>query len=118
MTVRAINPVTGDIITNNVQFLTGVEEIRQTIETRLRLFMGEYFRDITEGTPWFQLILGKEKTLTSRDAAIKNRVINTDGVVKITAYNANTEYGSRSYNVSMSVLTKYGVTELKIEGVV
>ena len=53
MTVRKLDE-NGDIVTSGVQFITERDEIAQTVKTRLRLFLGEYFRDTTDGTPWFE----------------------------------------------------------------
>lgn len=115
MTVRRLDPVTGDIVTSGQQFLTGIEEIAQTIETRLGLFLGEYFRDITEGTPWHQTILGKEGSLHSKEAAIRNRIVRTPGVVRITRFNADFNPDTRAYSVSVEAMTTYG--ELKLNKV-
>lgn len=110
MTVRKLNPETGDIATSGVQFIQpSREEIAQTILTRLRLFYGEYFRDITDGTEWFQRILGKQKTLQGRDAKIKVRIAQTPGVVSIVSYNADFDLASRTYSATCEVLTQYGV---------
>ena len=57
MTVRLLDSDSdGDITTSGQQFTTEVEEIAQTVKTRLRLFLGEYFRDVTDGTPWWESI--------------------------------------------------------------
>lgn len=118
MTVRALDPVTGDIITHGAQFVTGLDEIVQGIQTRLKLFMGEYFRNITEGTPWFQTILGKGGTFTSKEAAIRNRILRSKGVTEILALQANFDIDSRTYSISVSILTTYGATEFLVDGVI
>ena len=107
MTVRRLDE-NGDIVTSGVQFITEREEIAQTIRTRLRLFLGEYFRNSQDGTPWFQDILGKGSTLTNKDAAIKRRIVQTDGVLQILTYDADYDINTRQYTVSGSVLTTFG----------
>lgn len=113
MTVRKLDPVTGDIVTSGDQFITGREEIAQTIQTRLRLFTGEYFRNILEGTPWFDFILTKRGTATSKDAILKNRIIRTPGVLQLTAYNATFDVDARRYSISASVLTEDGLLPIE-----
>jgi hypothetical protein len=108
MTVRAIDPVTGDIVTSGVQFITGRDEIAQTITTRLRLFSGEYFRDTRDGTPWFQVILEKSSTLTQKDAAIKRRIAETEGVINLLSYSTDFDINQRNYTVQCEVETQYG----------
>lgn len=107
MTVRRLD-ANGEIVTSGSQFLTGAEEIAQTIVTRLRLFLGEYFRDITDGTPWFQNILVKSGSLESKDAAIKIRIVRTPNVIGLTRYNSDYDIDSRTYSISGEVLTPFG----------
>lgn len=107
MTVRRLDE-NGDIVTSGVQFISKRDEISQTIQTRLRLFLGEYFRNSKDGTPWFQDILGKGSTLTNKDAAIKRRINQTDGVLQILTYNADYDINTRQYTVTGSVLTTFG----------
>lgn len=111
MTVRMLDE-NGDIVTSGVQFISERDEIAQTIKTRLRLFLGEYFRNKNEGTPWFQSILIKGGTLSSKDAQIKRIIQRTDGVIQITSYNAQYDINTRTYDISASVLTKFGQVEL------
>lgn len=116
MTVRRLDPITGDIVTRGRQFITGKlsqEEIAQTIRTRLRLFYGEYFRNITIGTPWFQVILDKNATLAQRDAAIKRIIIQTEGVLQLLKFETDYILATRSYTVSAEVLTATGALSLQ-----
>lgn len=108
MTVRKLDE-NGDIVTQGTQFLTGVEEIEQTIRTRLRLFLGEYFRDITDGTPWFEQILGKGASMNVREAVLRNRISRTPGVVRLTSFNTDFNVDTRKYTVTAGVLTTYGL---------
>jgi len=114
MTVRLIDPETGDIVTSGVQFTTEVEEIAQTVKTRLRLFLGENFRDITDGTPWWESILGKAGTLSSKEAIIKSRIIRTEGVIRLTSFSTDFDINTRVYSVNAGILTTYGNTELTV----
>ena len=114
MTVRLIDPDTGDIVTSGDQFIDGVEEIAQTVKTRLRLFLGEYFRDVTDGTPWWESILGKDGTLSSKEAIIKSRILRTDGVVRLVSFSTDFDINTRVYTVNAGILTTFGITELTV----
>jgi hypothetical protein len=117
MTVRRLDESTGDIVTRGRQFITGdntQEEIAQTIKTRLRLFSGEYFRDVTDGTPWFQVILDKNATLAARDAAIKQRIVQTDGVLQLVTFETDYDISSRGFTVSAQVLTAVGLASIQL----
>lgn len=107
MTVRKLDD-DGDIATSGTQFIADQREISQTIDTRLGLFTGEYFRDILDGTPWFQSILGKGQSLSIKDAAIKRRVLQTDGVLSIYEYSSDFDLSSRGYAITMGVVTPFG----------
>lgn len=118
MTVRRLDAETLDIVTRGQQFLTGREEIAQTICTRLRLFLGEYFRDITDGTPWFQSILGKFENLNAVEAILRNRISRTAGVVRLLSFNMDYDLASRTITVSSFVLTQFGEQEVVFNGTV
>lgn len=107
MTVRRLDD-NGDIVTQGVRFIGEREEIAQTIRTRLRLFYGEYFRDITDGTPWFQTVLGQRINDDARESVLRERIAKTEGVINLIAFSADFDEDTRKYTVTASVLTKYG----------
>ena len=108
MTVRKLDE-NGDIVTSGKIFTSQADEIAQTIRTRLRLFLGEYFRDITDGTPWFEQILGKNVNMSAREAALRNRIASSPGVIRLIAFDVNfPDVNARSLTVTASVLTQYG----------
>lgn len=81
------------------------EMIRQMLQTRLLLMAGEWFLDITEGTPYSTLILGKG-TKPYYDQAIKARILGTYGVTEIADYSSTLK--NRSLAVNCKVNTIYG----------
>lgn len=115
MRVRALDE-NGDIVTNGNIFIYDRECIRQTIVTRLKLFLGEYFRDINDGTPWFESILGKFQNINAVEAILRNRIVRTTGVVRLLSFNMDYDANdtTRTLTVSGSVLTQYGVQEFEV----
>jgi len=111
-TVRALDPVTGDIVTSGYQFLSGRQAVSQTVQTRLKLILGEYFRDVKDGTDWFGTVLGKGSTLSNRESVLKNRIARTAGVNQITAFSASLDVNARTYSITVSILTDDGLIEL------
>jgi hypothetical protein len=87
--------------------------VGQAILTRLKLWKGEWFVDITDGTPWMQLILGKN-TKASADAAIKQRILSTPGVTSISNYSSSYNGTTRSLSVSVTANTLYGPVTVTI----
>lgn len=117
MTVRLLD-ANGDISTSGRQFTDEINEVTQTVTTRLRLFLGEYFRDVTDGTPWFEQILGKGSSLEGKEAAIKNRIIRTDGVTRLISFSTDFDIGTRTYTVNAGILTPYGNTQIIVTDVI
>lgn len=115
MTVRALDTA-GDIVTSGTIFIDSQNEIAQTIQTRLRLFLGEYFRDITDGTPWYEQILGKATNMNARESALRQRIANTAGVVRLTSFATDFDLDNKTYTVTVSVLTNYGIVEVSENG--
>ena len=95
--------VDGDIATSGRQFVEDAEAVAQGVRARLRLFLGEYFLDLQEGTPWFQSILGK----TPQDIAevtLKQRLSTTPGIRAIERFDFRTDRTQRRIAASAVVL--------------
>jgi len=107
MTVRRLD-ANGDLVTQGQQFINEIHEVEQTVRTRLNLFLGEYFRDVTDGTPWYEQILGKFASLSAAEAALRARIANTPDVIRITRFDSQFDIATRSYDVQADILTVYG----------
>jgi hypothetical protein len=94
------------------------EAVGQSIKTRLLLFAGEWYLDTSAGTPWGGFPLNQsvvqqgkilsEHTQFSRDAAIRERIITTDGVMTLNNYGSAFNANSRAFSVGAQVDTVYG----------
>lgn len=115
MTVRRLDE-NGDIVTRGSQFFGGREEIAQTVRTRLALYLGEYFRDITDGTPWYEQILGKFASLDTVEAVLRARIANTPGVIRLTSFTTDFDINTRKYSVTAGILTQFGIDEVTFNG--
>jgi hypothetical protein len=80
------------------------EAVAQAVKTRLLLWQGEWFLDITDGTPYMQGILGHNRNY---DFAIKARILNTPGVTEITSYSSGIS-PNRALSVTCTINTAYG----------
>ncbi len=81
--------------------------VAQAVLTRLRLFTGEWFLDTSEGTPYASDVLGKYTTGVY-DAAIRERILGTDGVVSITAYSSSLDRATRQLSINATISSAYG----------
>ena len=89
------------------------EAIAQAVQTRLKLWQGEFFLDITEGTPYLNGMVGKY-TRDTIDQLIKNRIYETNGVLSIDLYSGLYDGNMRSYAVNVTIMTIYG--QIQISG--
>lgn len=104
----------GDIIFGfgqNDFYKDNVEAVAQAIKTRLLLFLGEWFLNVDDGTPYLQGILGKHDDET-RDLIIRNRILNTEDVTSIESYEAIFNAENRTTSISVIVNTIYGQSNL------
>lgn len=97
---------------SSVNFLVDSPElVAQSILTRLRLVTGEWFLDVTEGTPYPTQILGAN-TQKTRDTAIRTRINETPGVVGILSYSSVLQ--GRDFRVTARVSTIFGQVSLDV----
>jgi hypothetical protein len=81
---------------------------------RALLWYGQWFLDTTEGTPWIQSVLGKQKPDTY-NLAIRKRILETQGVSSITAFNTTVDGTTRRVTFTATVETIYGTTTVTSE---
>jgi hypothetical protein len=89
------------------------EGVAQEIMTRLRLMTGEWFADLTEGTNWLGGVLG-ERTQGTRDAIVRDRILETQGVLSIDRWFSAVDPNTREWTVAMTVTTIYGPVALGV----
>lgn len=81
------------------------EAVAQSVRTRLALAAGEWFLDMTEGTPYNTKILG-EGTRDLYDQAIRERILGTPGVESIDEYLSTLD--NRQLAVVVIINTQFG----------
>lgn len=83
------------------------EAVAQAVLTRLRLWREEWFLDVTEGTPWAQLVLGHGTQNTALQA-LRQRILDTEGVLELTHLSFEQDEQRRSVNFAVQIKTAYG----------
>lgn len=91
--------------------------VAQAVETRLRLWLGEWYLNLEEGTPYMQGIIGKHSK-ESADTVIQDRVLNTQGVLNYENYESSIDPDTRIFSVSLTLNTIYGPTPLEVNNYV
>ena len=105
----------GDMTFGNQQadFWRDVPEApAQAILTRLRLWLGEWFIDTTEGTPYQQAILGMHTSATV-EPALRRQILGTQGVTSIESFNMVRDPNTRRVTVDAVVNTEYGTVPVQ-----
>lgn len=88
-------------------YVDSPEAVAQAVMTRLRLLVGEWFLDITEGTDYLTQVLGYG-TEATRDIEIRARILGTQGVTDIQDYTSSVNPSTRLFSVKVTINTIYG----------
>lgn len=83
------------------------ECVAQAVSTRFELWRGQWFLDVTEGTPYIQSVLGKQRS-DVYILAIRERIQTTPGVLAILSFNTNNDGTTRRVTFSATIDTIYG----------
>jgi len=109
MRYRKLSP-TGDYVFGQQQsdFWVNVPDaVAQAVSTRLRLWTGNWFLNTAEGTDWSGKILGNRTALT-RDAELRQRILNTPGATQIVNYSTALDPNTRRFTASFQIETQFG----------
>lgn len=87
------------------------EAVAQAVLTRLRLWLGEWFVDTQDGMPWNEQVLGKRGG-RNPNAAIRQRILGTEGVTAIVAYDSQFDGETRRLRIEATIETIYGTTTI------
>ena len=89
------------------------DAVGQAVLTRLKLWQGEWFLDITQGTPYDAKILGMGR-FSTYDFAIQDVILSTVGVTEITDYKSFVNPDTRSASFTATINTIYGATAITL----
>jgi hypothetical protein len=81
----------------------------QRVKTRLLMLLGEWFLDTIDGTPYLQQILIKNPNLENVRAAIRDRIINTEGVRSIANLELDYDTVRRELSVTAGIIGAQGL---------
>lgn len=115
ITVQALD-ATGEPIMAGGQetFKTDLDAVAQIIGTTLKLWEGEWWEDRTQGTPYFQKILGTNRTVDGVAAVLKARIESVPYVISVT--NVQCVISNRALIYSAQANTPFGVLNISTGG--
>lgn len=104
----------------NIAVAVDAEGLRQKLETRLSLWLGEFWLDTSAGVPYLQRILGyganSEGTGVENSVTqiINTEVLKEEEVLAIKYSSSTFNRATRSFEYSATVNTIYGVIEVEV----
>jgi len=90
-------------------YVFDIDAVVQIIQSRLRLWLAEWWEDQEEGLPMFQKILGRVRTdKTLSDQLIQQRIAETIYVTGIQSFSSSFDASIRAYTCQAVVNTQFG----------
>ena len=83
------------------------QTVAQKVVQRLRLWEGEWFLDVTAGTPWKARVLGR-KYSKNIVQIIKQRIEETEGVQSVSSLDVSFDGNSRNLKINAHIMTEWG----------
>ena len=100
-----LDPVTGDlVITNDLRFTAGIETVRQRAELRMGATKGEWAFNLDDGIDYNGAILGQPYDQARITAIYRKRLVETDGVDKVTKVLVTYTGTTRTLNVTWEAI--------------
>lgn len=89
------------------------QTVAQKVVQRLRLWEGEWFLDVTAGTPWKARVLGR-KYSKNIVQIIKQRIEETEGVQSVSSLDVSFDGNSRNLKINAHIMTECGGTIVSV----
>jgi hypothetical protein len=100
-------------------YIDNPEAVAQAVLTRLNLWKETFWRDLDDGLPVRQEILGAsagEANITYINGVIKRRVSETQGVKTLLGYSGTFDPIRRALNFTAKIQTVYSTTPIVVTG--
>ena len=91
------------IVNGDLVLTSKSEAVKQHLSQRLKMFVGEWFLDLSEGVPYYQNILIKNPNPNIIDGLLKDTILSTPGVDELLSFNLDFDAGLRKLTVDFSI---------------
>jgi len=119
MRYRKLSP-DGDYMFGNGEadfLVNSPETVAQAVDTYLRLWLGEWYLNVNDGTPWLEGVMGYNSK-DEADATLIQTILGIQGVQNLSNWSSTFDPVKRKYTSITAVLdTIYGRTQLQMESV-
>jgi hypothetical protein len=102
----SLDPATHDLHLTGAGELATVtdnEAIAQHTKQRLMFYEGEWFLDLTAGTPWFQYVFVRPHNDVVIESVIKRQILGTPGVAELLSFEMRVDPNRRAIEVLEAV---------------
>lgn len=96
------------VLLDSVTGETSIDDLAQTIRTRLLHFEGENYLDSRTGVPWLRLILRKNPNLVRARAAIRRAILTVPSVVAVPVVDLSLDRVARRLSIAFEAVTDRG----------
>jgi hypothetical protein len=90
--------------------ITGEAAISQSAKTRLRLFLGEWFLNLSEGVPYYREVFVKNPSIPVITAIFRRALLACPGVSSVIALSVTVDPRTRKATVNGTVKIDTGAT--------
>lgn len=97
-----------EIVDGDVPLITGQQAVQQFLNSRLKMFLGEWFLDETKGIPYLDKILVKNPNPIAVDAIFKTEILNSPGVMELLSYKSEINFTLRKAKISFVARSQDG----------
>ena len=104
----AFDPKVKDLIIP-IQPMDGAARIRQAVTIHLRRWRGDWFLDTSDGVPYVESILGKNKRPEIVEAILRAEILKVRGVKSIKSFTLLNDQRTRKISVDWSADTTEGL---------
>lgn len=110
-----LDPVTNDLVIDDFDFtlLDDTKQIAQNLAIRLRFFLAEWYLDITQGLPYYEIFFVKAPNEIQVESVLKAEIVNTRGIVELTGFSSNFDARRRIFSVRFSARSISGEELMK-----
>ncbi len=91
--------------------ISGVDQVIQKIDIRLRFFLGEWFLDTSVGLPYHRNVLKKDFDVGILESSFKAQILGTNGVDSLSEFDISLDNSRR-----LIVTFKVFILEEEVEG--
>lgn len=101
------------VVTDDLQFVSGIAGVAQMCRIAVQMFAGEWFLDLDVGVPYWDAILGQspDVAMLAARSGFRDELLKVDGVVALLFLNVDfSDAKTRTLTVSWQVRTSLGDT--------